>query len=74
MVIINVMNTVLEFVSVCSLERDILVLIYFNVLLFIYIYIYIYICYGSKSYKLLILKLEVLISINMLIFNPQISL
>ena len=72
MVIINVMNTVLEFVSVCSLERDILVLIYFNVLLFIYIYIYI--CYGSKSYKLLILKLEVLISINMLIFNPQISL
>ena len=72
MVIINVMNIVLEFVSVCSLERDILVLIYFNVLLFIYIYIYI--CYGSKSYKLLILKLEVLISINMLIFNPQISL
>ena len=72
MVIINVMNTVLEFVSVCLLERDILVLIYFNVLLFIYIYIYI--CYGSKSYKLLILKLEVLISINMLIFNPQISL
>ena len=74
MVIINVMNIVLEFVSVCSLKRDILVLIYFNVLLFIYIYIYIYICYGSKSYKLLILKLEVLISINMLIFNPQISL
>ena len=70
MVIINVMNIVLEFVSVCSLKRDILVLIYFNVLLFIYIYI----CYGSKSYKLLILKLEVLISINMLIFNPQISL
>lgn len=65
MVIINVMNTVLEFVTICPLEQDISVPFYICVC----------VCYRSKSYKFLtILKLQVHISINMLIFNPQISL
>ena len=44
MVIINVMNTVLEFVLVCSLEWDVSLLVYFNVLLFLYTYIYVCVC------------------------------